>query len=53
MIFFCRTQGSCPLLLRQTVEEWGTILDPTRQKVDSLPAGVIEVIRANQLEITN
>jgi len=42
-----------PENMRLAVGRLGEILDSTRQKVDSPPAGVVEVIPANQLEITN
>jgi len=42
-----------PENMRLAVEKLAGILDPTRQKVDSPPAGVVEVLRANRLEITN
>jgi len=42
-----------PENMRLAVGRLGEILDSTRQKVDSPPRGVVEVITANQLEITN
>ena len=42
-----------PENMRLAVGRLGEILDSTRQKVDSPTRGVVEVIPANQLEITN